>query len=294
VSDHRLTCHSIAVPLRGYLDGAHSSVGTVLGSSSTAAYLALDDVVVALTARTVPLMPNGATVIENEGLDAFESGAGVRLSAAGVRGGRVEVVWDHAGLVDLSVPDNQGHDARDVALRGSVLLGAMGHDADPITAIADARPELVAGEGFDGVRLLLAALRDELPEAAADAARMLTGRGAGLTPDGDDLLAAAAAAMIAFEGPAGLNREVARELRSALLVHDLGERTGALSATLLRMAAGGQVIDPVRTLLDLTVERATWMCALGRLERIGHGTGGTYALGCALGALALAGSYKRN
>ncbi len=73
---------------------------------------------------------------------------------------------------------------------------------------------------------------------------------------------------------------------------DLGNRTGALSATLLRLAVEGQVIDPVRSLLDLTVERVTWQRALGRLERIGHSTGGTYALGCALAALALAGSNR--
>ncbi len=284
----------MAEPLGTWLDGNSGTAGTVLGSSSTAAYLDFGDGVVALTARSVPMMPNGAAVIEGDGLDAFESGAAVRLAGDGVRAGRVEVTWDRADLVDLAVPRNQRHDAGDISRRSRELLGALGHDADPIDAITGARPELAANGGLDGVRLLLAALADGQPEAAADAARILTGRGPGLTPDGDDLLAAAVAATIAFESPAGMAREVARELRSALLVRDLEERTGTLSASLLGHAAGGQVIDPVRSLLDLAADRTTWGRALARLERIGHGTGGTYALGCALTGLALAGNYSRN
>ena len=294
MSTHRFTCHAMAKSLRSLLDRSRPSAGTVLGSSPTAAYLAFGDDVVALTSRTVPLMPNGATVIETDGLDVFEPGAAVRLATGGVRAGRVEVTWDRAELVDLAVPRNEGHNARDVGRRGRELLGAIGHDDDPINAIVKARPALVADDGLDGVWLLLTALRDQLSEAAADAARVLTGRGPGLTPDGDDLLAAAAATTTAFEGPCGLNPVSARSFRSALLVADLGERTGALSASLLRNAAGGQVIDPVRSLLDLGAESATWERALARLERIGHGTGGTYALGCALTGLALAGNYSRN
>jgi len=292
VSTHRFTCHSIALPLSPLIDGGRIGEGTVLGSSPTAAYLAFDDVVVALTARTVPLMPNGAAVIESDGLDAFEAGAVVRASSRGVRAGRVEVIWDGAVPVDLAVPLNEGHDARAVARRGSDLLGALGHDADPFAAFAGACPELVAGDGLEAVRLLFTSLTDGVPEVAREAANLLTGRGPGLTPDGDDLLAAAAATTIAFGGPTGLNSGVSERLRAALLVDELGDRTGALSATLLRLAAEGQVIDPVRTLLDLTAERATWMRALIRLGRIGHSTGGTYALGCALTTLVLAGSCK--
>jgi len=292
VSGHRFTCHSVALPLSPLIGGGRLGEGTVLGSSSTAAYLSFDDVVLALTASSVPLMPNGAAVIEREGLDAFEAGAVVRTTGRGMRAGRAEVAWEGAVTVDLAVPRNEGHGARAVARRGSDLLEALGHDADPFAAIAQARPELVAGDGLAAVRLLFAALTDGAPDAARGAARVLTGRGPGLTPDGDDLLAAAAAATLAFGGPAGKHRGVAGGLRAALLVDDLGHRTGALSATLLRLAAGGQVIDPVRTLLDLTAERATWMRALDRLARTGHSTGGTYALGCALAALALAGSCE--
>jgi hypothetical protein len=291
VSNHRFTCHSIALPLRTFMDEGPVPDGTVLGSSPTAAYLAFDDFVVALTARTVPLMPNGATVIESDGLDAFEAGSAVRASSGGLRAGRVEVIWDGAVAVGLAVPPNEGHGPRSVALRGSDLLGAMGHDDDPVAAIAAACLELGAGDGLEAVRLLLAALTHGRREAAREAAGLLTGRGPGLTPDGDDLLAAAAAATRAFEGPAGTSRYTGPGFRTALLVGELGHRTGALSATLLRLAVQGHVIDPVRSLLDLSVDRPTLMSALNRLERIGHSTGTTYALGCALTAVALTGGY---
>jgi len=293
VSGRRFTCHSVAASLGALLDGGRRSEGTVLGSSSTAAYLAFDDVVVAVTARTVPLMPNGAAVIESDGLEAFDSGGVARTSSRGMRAGRVEVIWDGAVPVDLAVPLNEGQGARAVARRGSDLLDALGHEADPLAAIAGACPELVAGDGLEAVRLLFAGITDGDPEIAREAAGLLTGRGPGLTPDGDDLLAAAAAATLAFEGPAGTDRRIAGKLREALLVDELEDRTGALSATLLRLAVEGQVIDPVRTLLDLTAERGMWLRALGRLERIGHSTGGTYALGCALAAMALAGSNRK-
>jgi Protein of unknown function (DUF2877) len=294
VRTHRFACHAVAKPLRALLDRSGPGEGTVLGSSRTAAYFAFDGGVLALTGRMVPLMPNGASLIEGGGLEVFEPGTRARLATGGVSGGRAEVIWDGAEVVDLAVPRNDGHDSRDMARRGRALLGALGHDADGMRAIAQARPELVAGRGLEGVRSLHAALGDGRPEAAADAARILTGRGPGLTPDGDDLLAASLAATIAFEIPSGRNPVSATKLRSALLVPDLAQRTGALSASLLRNAAQGQVIDPVRSLLDLSAGRAIWERALTRLERIGHGTGGTYALGCALTALVFAGNFTSN
>jgi Protein of unknown function (DUF2877) len=284
VNPHRFTSHSLTAPVRAL--GETPRLGTVLGSSAAAAYLAFGDSVVALTARSVPPMPNGAAVIEGHGLNAFEPGARVHLSAEGVRTSRAEVAWREADLVDLGVSSNESYDAGAVAHRGRDLLRALGQDADPVAAIAGARPELVAGEGLEGVRLLSKGLTLGEPDVVARAARILTGRGPGLTPDGDDLLAAAAAATVAFEGPAGFRPTTG--LRGALLADDLEERTSSLSASLLRLAVEGQVIDPVRALLDLGAERAVWTRALARLERIGHGTGGTYARGCALTAHAFA------
>ncbi len=193
MSAYRFTAHSFAAALHTLIAGGPRT-GTVLGSSPTSAYLAFDDLVMAVNTRTVPLMPNGATVIESEGLDAFESGAVVRTSVEGLRAGRVKVTWNRAVPVDLAVPLNESYHARDVAHRGRALLDAMNHDGGPLAAIACSRPGIIAGEGLDAVRLLFTAFSDGRSEAAREAARLLTGRGPGLTPDGDDLLAAVAAA----------------------------------------------------------------------------------------------------
>ena len=289
---HRFTCGSFAAPLGPFIEGAGQKGGTVLGSSPTAAYLAFDDVVVAVTARAVPLMPNAMAVIERAGLEVFEAGAPVVMSGAGLRSGRVVLVWEQARPVDLAVPLNQGSDAPAAARRGRDLLQMLGREPDPIAAIAGACPELGTGEGLEGVRLLQTALIAGEPEVAGRAARLLTGRGPGLTPEGDDLLAAATAGLAAFERPISMNRRLARNLRAGFVLHDVGERTGSLSASLLGHAAAGWVIDPVRSLLDLTIGRATWGRSLDRLERIGHSTGRTYALGCALTAIALADGYR--
>ncbi|MGH2751126.1 MAG: DUF2877 domain-containing protein [Actinomycetota bacterium] len=288
----RFTGHAIAAPLADLLDRRVNLDVTVLGSSSTCAYLAAGDEVVAVTAGTIPRMPNGVAVIESRGLEAFDPGAQGRMSSMEITAGRVVVSLNGTERHDPAVPRNEEHDATAVTQRGRDLLAAAGFGAalDPPALLAGARPELTAGEGLDGARALLAALERRDIAQASEAARLLTGRGPGLTPDGDDLLAAAAACTFAFGRPTGLLDGAAASLRAALLLDDLDARTTGLSASLLRLAARGQVIDPVRALLDLTLGRATWTKALHRLERIGHGTGGTYVLGCALSALALAGS----
>jgi hypothetical protein len=102
-------------------------------------------------------------------------------------------------------------------------------------------------------------------------ARALIGRGPGLTPEGDDTVAATAAVVAVGPWPAA---EKAAWL-SAALGPDLRERTTSLSATLLELAAEGQVAEPLQALL------AGRPSALARLLRIGHSTGRAYALAAA-------------
>jgi len=192
-------------------------------------------------------------------------------------------------VCEVDVARNESYRAEDVAMRGRDLFGALRLVASSnlTDALTRARPEFAAAGGLRGSGALIAALRHRDPGSAAEASLELTGRGPGLTPDGDDLLAATAAATIAFECPVELGGETARSLRAAMLPADLHRRTGALSATLLRLAVDGHVIEPVCSILDLSTSNQTWVRALGRLQRIGHGTGRTYAVGCALAALSL-------
>jgi hypothetical protein len=95
----------------------------------------------------------------------------------------------------------------------------------------------------------------------------LVGRGPGLTPEGDDVIAGAAAILAA----AG-----SRDLVAALLGTDLRARTTSLSATLLELAARGMGPEPLQALL------AGEPGALDRLLALGHSTGRAYALGAGL------------
>lgn len=285
----RLTAHAMAAPLARFVDRDFPMGASVLGSSSTSAYLGAEGFVIAITGHRIPLMPNGVRVIQADGLDVFQAGARAWVSKDEIRAGGVVVSLANAEARGLGVPRNVGYPTADVGRRGRDLLDALNIEvsSDHGEAFARAFPGLAEAGGLRGARALLEALHHGDSGRAEEASLELAGRGPGLTPDGDDLLAAAAAATIAFEHPVGLPSETAGSLRTALLPADLDRRTGALSATLLRLAVKGDVIDQVRSLLDLSTSQQEWERALTRLRRIGHGTGRTYAVGCALAALSL-------
>jgi hypothetical protein len=106
------------------------------------------------------------------------------------------------------------------------------------------------------------------PARMAEIARGLIGRGPGLTPEGDDAVAATAAIVAAAGGDA-----------APLLPDDLRARTTALSATLLELAAGGAIAEPFHAVLR--------GAPLERLTRLGHTTGRTYAVNGAAALRAL-------
>ena len=113
--------------------------------------------------------------------------------------------------------------------------------------------------------------RGQTPLLTPEVAAGLIGLGPGLTPEGDDVVAATAAVVAAGPWPAA---EKAAWL-SAALGPDLRARTTSLSATLLELAAAGQVVEPLQALL------AGHRSALPRLLRIGHSTGRAYAIAAA-------------
>jgi len=130
---------------------------------------------------------------------------------------------------------------------------------------------LAAGDvPADGPDDLARALATRDPARAVEVGARLIGRGGGLTPEGDDLLAGAAAVVAAGPWPAK------DEWLRALLGEDLRRRTTALSATLLELAAAGMGPEPLQAWL--AGDRA----ALARLTAIGHSTGRAIATGAAL------------
>ena len=149
---------------------------------------------------------------------------------------------------------------------------------DPVPTPVVGGPEQVAALG----RWLSA--RVDIPEITLDGApTALLGRGRGLTPEGDDILAGAAVGLRALGPAAGLTSDTVDGMARALCPVDVRARTGSLSATLLELAAVGAAPEPVtRLLADEDREGA-----LSDLRRLGASTGAAIAAGIGLAAIRL-------
>ena len=290
--------------------------GAVLGAGDTAVWIDLDGFVVVVTTREVPLLPNAIALPAGSGaLGAAVAGSRgtARLVPGRVALGALQVTWDPAAPPSwdptVPVPARVSHAV--LAARGAAILAALGSRGTPPPAAAQgslvrelARIGMVTAsdpEGAAGLALLFRAVGARDPEPAAAAVRALLGRGPGLTPEGDDLLAGVAGTLavlgpaISPPAPAGDRRPHGRlpdaEPFGPLLaaLRPPPGRTTTLSATLLALALDRRLPEPAARLLDLgpAGERA-WPAALTRLERLGHGSGRAYAAGIAATASLLA------
>jgi hypothetical protein len=270
--------------------------GVVRGAGRAAAYVDFDGFVVALTAPGVALMPNGIAVgVHPDELAWARPGA--RVSASPGRLG--DVGWDaecppvwqarlclgvfaRAADVRARAADVRAR-AADVRARGAAILAACGvePEADPV-ALAGAVRARGVGDDPKAMALLLGSMAARDPARAAAACELLVGRGPGLTPEGDDLIAATASVVSALGSWSEGER---RAWRDAVLASGLRSRTTSLSATLTELAAAGDVIEPVHGLFG---GEGTWRAALRRLLGIGGSTGPAYAV--AAGAAAFLGA----
>jgi hypothetical protein len=110
----------------------------------------------------------------------------------------------------------------------------------------------------------------------------LLGRGTGLTPAGDDLVAGALAALRAVDSP------LAAPLGAAVLALAPG-RTTRLSAALLAAADRAAVIPEAAAVLRALSGAGDLDAALGRLAAVGHTSGSYLAAGLLAGARLAAG-----
>lgn len=113
-------------------------------------------------------------------------------------------------------------------------------------------------------------------DPAGNAVAALLGRGGGLTPSGDDVLAGFLAGARAFGLPAAGVRQAVNALAPAA--------TTALSARLLRHAADGECIDEVAALTRALTGQGDAATAVWRLAGIGHSSGAALARGLLLAA----------
>jgi Protein of unknown function (DUF2877) len=189
-----------------------------------------------------------AAYVEDDGFVAVLT-TGRPLLPNGVQVGRLPAVGDEV-MVRGEPWDPTLRLPGDPAALGDEILVALGHDT---------------ATGRDEVAALARAVGTGDPAAAKAASAYLVGRGPGLTPEGDDLVAGVAA-VLSHDG----------SWVAALIGADLRVRTTALSATLLELAARGMGPEPLQALL------AGEPGALDRLLRLGHSTGRAYALGAGL------------
>jgi hypothetical protein len=162
-----------------------------------------------------------------------------------------------ARTVDAAVPRLRPAAIRDIATR---LDRALGGRADHVRAElpADALGALEAGD--------------------PDAVPALLGRGSGLTPVGDDVLAGWVATVVA--GSTGADESPV----AAAVARQAAAMTTLLSATLLDCARRGEVIPQFRTLLLslATPGQSDGDDSLDALVRVGHTSGAGLALGTLL------------
>jgi hypothetical protein len=153
-----------------------------------------------------------------------------------------------------------------------------------VTGTVTAGPVVVDGAEVWDPTLTLSAPIDVEPDASLlgrapeEIGAELIGRGPGLTPEGDDVVAGLAAVVASGPWPVAVREAWV----GALIGDELRRRTTALSATLLELAARGMGPEPLQAVL------AGRPSALDRLFAMGSTSGRAYARGAALGLSVLA------
>jgi Protein of unknown function (DUF2877) len=256
--------------LRSVLNGPPRPVGW-LGASPAALYLATGGrpgVLAVLTHDAVRL-PCGmllASTSEELPLTALAPSAGPdRRSCA-------------AGHGQLSWPGPAGPVV--IAVGREWAPPRVGRRTVEAAALAQVRAALPppAAVGIDGAQLAALSRAAAHPAAGPAAAGRLLGRGPGLTPSGDDVLAGFLIGATAF----GLDITGARQAICRLA----RDRTTTLSAALLWHAAQGECIGELAALADAVGGRGGPEPAARRVLAVGHTSGAALAWGLVAAAQA--------
>ncbi len=295
--------------------GTPGARGTVIGRYGAVVHAELDGFVVVVQPEAAIRMPNGIGLPSDPAERTYQRGGMPSAEAgdeAALRQGRLqlqgrEILWEPAQppAWRAEVPTWTRDQLGSAADRGNAIVAAGGGAADPTEAILHAggrepaepapaarihdRPEpadafrSVGGfsrgdsEAARGLECLQRAARTLDPDAASESSALLVGRGSGLTPVGDDVLAAAALTVFSLGPALGHAADKFDLWLNALLPADVGARTTPISATLLGLARRGNAIGPARALLDPRWAPPQVLgAAVRRLGGLGHSTGAAY------------------
>jgi hypothetical protein len=239
----------------------------VLGTASKAIWLQVGEEVIVISAGEGARLPNSIRLpaeLGREALDRIYEGTEVVVGNGRVMLGSVSVTvgrwWDpRPALLPVT--------SAELAMRLADLPSEI--------------PEL----DTSGLRRALEARSEG---GLLHSSRSLLGRGLGLTPEGDDVLTGAIAALRLLGDATG--REDVVVFVGAVsepLAHLAASRTTAFSAALLRMALRGQVVESAGRLLQALAGRGNIAASHMELTRLGHSSGPAIAAGIVLGARSL-------
>jgi hypothetical protein len=162
------------------------------------------------------------------------------------------------------------------------VLGALGQPRGFGALLCHAEPGFPLGLARPRVRSLARAYAANDAQSVREASRSLLGLGAGLTPSGDDLVAAAlfGRRLIDRDGIwARVGGELARDARRA---------SHAISAALLADLVAGESFEPLHDLADALVagDEGAALAAARALVLVGHASGWDMLTGFLLGIIA--------
>lgn len=255
------------------LVSAAGTQATVLGTSAHAVWLLVDDRVLVVSTSDSTRLPNGVQIAAGSSSDLFR-------------------MVHHGATIDI------GHGR--IMLEGLAVTITRWWDPRP-TLTATTEPDLAAAINGLATQVpdvdptpLQTALIANSAGGILHSARLLLGKGPGLTPEGDDYLAGALA------GTRLLGEALRRDRIAALiagvsvpLAKLADARTTSFSASLIHSALRGQVAEPAGTLLRALTGRGDIESSHQHLLDVGHSSGPALAAGIVMAADALIQSAER-
>ena len=237
--------------------------GVVLGSADAAVWLGIDDGVLVIGTGDAVRLPNGIAVAAPSRQRPLRT----------IRHGDTATVGDGA----VSFPSLH-------------LPVVRWWDPVPPVAAADSGSVLAAVASLQGVvpvmedHGLRRGLADGDDRAALEAARSLIGRGDGLTPEGDDLVAGTVAGFLLIGRSLGALAiaGVVAAVEGPILDH-VSRATTAFSAALLAHAFRGEVAVPAAALVSALAGWGDPAGAARELMKVGHSSGPALAAGIIAG-----------
>jgi hypothetical protein len=286
-----MPAHAVSAALQERLP-REPAPASVLMRTSAAIHVDTGGFVVSVVDRRGVLAPNAVQVsalLGGRGLP--EQGDPALVSLGRVRAGDLLVTWDpdRAPLWEPRVESPAELGPNDAERWAEAILREL--RMAPTLAPEAVAARLFGARDLDartGLIELLGSVRRRDPGSARGAARLLTGRGPGLTPAGDDLIAGVAVVVAALGAALQFPRERQLAWHRAALLPDLADRTTAVSATLLRLATGGLAPEPLHGVLHGVAAPERGLRSLRRLLGIGDATGWAMAAAAGLSMLELA------